>query len=242
VVEGYKVVFSPTALEDIESCLVWLEEEAPEKVVEWYAAIKAHINTLRELPEAHPVAPQNRLWGDEELGQLFFQGILSKCRILLCFSRSGFCAGQIELVILSPFDPVIMVSPFCQGYPKTGDNPPCQFSFDPLERSSAGSYLILMKQALLFGVIIVPLLISLLGLAGGEERTFQPRTLMKPLPAIEDAPFVKAGEVKSIDDKDLVLALAVNGHSRAYPINMLTGPRREIINDTLGGTSIAATW
>lgn len=99
-----------------------------------------------------------------------------------------------------------------------------------------------MKQAVLFGVIIVPLLISLLGLAGGEERTFQPRTLMKPLPAIEDAPFVKAGEVKSIDDKDLVLALAVNGHSRAYPINMLTGPRREIINDTLGGTSIAATW
>lgn len=83
---------------------------------------------------------------------------------------------------------------------------------------------------------------SLAGMAGCEERTFQPRTLMKPLPAIEDAPFIKAGEVNSIGDKDLVLALTLNGHSRAYPINMLTGPRREIINDTLGGTSIAATW
>ena len=26
------------------------------------------------------------------------------------------------------------------------------------------------------------------------------------------------------------------------PINMLTNPTREIINDTLGGRSIAATW
>jgi plasmid stabilization system protein ParE len=61
VVEGYKVAFSPPALEDLESSLAWLEEEAPEKVVEWDEAIKAHINTLRELPEAHPVAPQNGL-------------------------------------------------------------------------------------------------------------------------------------------------------------------------------------
>lgn len=98
--------------------------------------------------------------------------------------------------------------------------------------------LIEMKLAALLGMIMA----SLPGLAGGEERTFQPRTLMRPLPAIEDAPFVKAGEVKSIGDKDLVLALTHNDHSRAYPINMLNGPRREIINDTLGGAHIAATW
>ncbi|MFT6499022.1 MAG: hypothetical protein ACJAT6_001158, partial [Akkermansiaceae bacterium] len=47
---------------------------------------------------------------------------------------------------------------------------------------------------------------------------------------------------KSIGDKDLVLALTYNDHSRAYPINMLNGPQREIINDTLGGAHIAATW
>ena len=95
-----------------------------------------------------------------------------------------------------------------------------------------------MKPGLHFGILTA----SLIGLQACEERAFQPRTLMKPLPAIEDAPFVKAGEVKSIADRDLVLALTLDGHARAYPINMLTGPRREIINDTLGGTPIAATW
>jgi hypothetical protein len=34
----------------------------------------------------------------------------------------------------------------------------------------------------------------------------------------------------------------VKGESRADPINMLTGPQREIINDRLGGRAIAATW
>lgn len=65
---------------------------------------------------------------------------------------------------------------------------------------------------------------------------------MKPLPAIENAPFIKAPEVTTVDNDDLVLALSINSHARAYPINMLTGPRREIINDTLDGTAIAATW
>ena len=31
-------------------------------------------------------------------------------------------------------------------------------------------------------------------------------------------------------------------HARAYPINMLTGPHREIINDKIGETAFAATW
>jgi len=39
-----------------------------------------------------------------------------------------------------------------------------------------------------------------------------------------------------------VLAVTVGEQSRAYPINMLTGPEREILNDTLGGRAIAATW
>jgi len=43
-------------------------------------------------------------------------------------------------------------------------------------------------------------------------------------------------------DNELVLGLELNGEARAYPINMLTGPSREIINDTLGGIPIAATW
>lgn len=47
---------------------------------------------------------------------------------------------------------------------------------------------------------------------------------------------------KQILPKELVLGVEVNGVARAYPINMLTGPEREIINDELGGKAIAATW
>ena len=43
-------------------------------------------------------------------------------------------------------------------------------------------------------------------------------------------------------DHDLVLGVVVNNEARAYPINGLTGPAREIYNDQLGGRAIAATW
>jgi len=72
---------------------------------------------------------------------------------------------------------------------------------------------------------------------------FNPRNLMKPFRAIVNAPFITADEVTDqVTDNELVLGVVVNGAARAYPINMLTGPRREIINDTLGGQHIAATW
>lgn len=45
-----------------------------------------------------------------------------------------------------------------------------------------------------------------------------------------------------IGPDELVLGVIVNGEARAYPINMLTGPSREIINDKLGGKKIGATW
>ena len=47
---------------------------------------------------------------------------------------------------------------------------------------------------------------------------------------------------KDLSDDELVLGVVVEGQARAYPINMLTGPRREIVNDRLGDVPIAATW
>jgi hypothetical protein len=79
--------------------------------------------------------------------------------------------------------------------------------------------------------------------ADETKREFKPVTLMKPLPAIVDTQ-IQAGEDLEgrINNSELVLGVTVNGSARAYPINMLTGPRREIINDKLGGKAIAATW
>ena len=75
------------------------------------------------------------------------------------------------------------------------------------------------------------------------ERKFQPKTLMSPRKAIVDAPFITADQVKDqVDNSELVLGVVVEGQARAYPINMLTGPAREIINDRIGETDFAATW
>ncbi len=79
--------------------------------------------------------------------------------------------------------------------------------------------------------------------ADETKRDFKPVTLMKPLPAIVDAPIKTKEEMDGeINNDELVLGVSINGSSRAYPINMLNGPRREIINDKLGRKAIAATW
>ena len=64
------------------------------------------------------------------------------------------------------------------------------------------------------------------------------------IPAINNPPLVDPDDV-SVDylfDTDKVLGVVINGEARAYPINQLTGPRREIINDVLGELPLAATW
>lgn len=78
----------------------------------------------------------------------------------------------------------------------------------------------------------------------GQPPEFNPRVVIsRPFPPIKDAPVVSADEAdRFLDEGELVLGVVVDGKARAYPINMLTGPRREIINDTLGGEAIAATW
>ena len=75
------------------------------------------------------------------------------------------------------------------------------------------------------------------------QRDFQPRRVLAAQPAISDAPTKSADDVnRMINPSELVLGVTIGKESRAYPINMLTGPRREIINDQLGGRAFAATW
>ena len=77
----------------------------------------------------------------------------------------------------------------------------------------------------------------------GLTPVFNPRRVVPSQPVIIDVPFVAASEVnRQVYDKELVIGVEINGEARAYPINALTGPSREIINDTLGGRAIAASW
>ncbi len=44
----------------------------------------------------------------------------------------------------------------------------------------------------------------------------------------------------NLDPNELVMAVVIEGDARAYPVATLT--RREMVNDTVGGTPILVTW
>ncbi len=95
-------------------------------------------------------------------------------------------------------------------------------------------------MAKLFLVVAV---LGPVGLVGQEPREFNPRRVVPKFPPITEVKTLKAKDVKDeVTDAELVLGVVVGGVARAYPINMLTRPTREIINDVLGGRAIAATW
>jgi hypothetical protein len=76
-----------------------------------------------------------------------------------------------------------------------------------------------------------------------DRNDYNPTKVVPAFPPIVNPPAVVASEAEELlAPNELVLGVTVNGESRAYAINMLTGPSREIFNDQLGGQSIAATW
>ncbi len=76
-----------------------------------------------------------------------------------------------------------------------------------------------------------------------KQRDFRPRRLIPEQPPIVQFEVREVDEVaNTLDETELVIGVAIGEETRAYPINMLTGPRREIINDRLSDTEIAATW
>ena len=98
-----------------------------------------------------------------------------------------------------------------------------------------------LTSAVMKGVLMLMLVLT--GFVWAEEREFRPRQVVEPFEEIRDPKTVGVDEAgRFVKDEELVLGVVVKGEARAYPINMLTSPRREIINDKLGGQAIAATW
>ena len=88
-------------------------------------------------------------------------------------------------------------------------------------------------------------LFILVGLAvmAGAETEFKPRKVVKPFEVIKDAPVLDGREAEEfVSDDELGVGVVAGGKARAYPLNQLTNPSREIINDHLGGIDLAATW
>lgn len=76
-----------------------------------------------------------------------------------------------------------------------------------------------------------------------SPESFRPVPLLPRQPPITDFPVVAAANAaERLRDDELVLGVEIDGETRAYPLNMLNGPMREILNDTLGDRAIAVTW
>lgn len=79
--------------------------------------------------------------------------------------------------------------------------------------------------------------------AQADAPEFNPERLSPPFEPIVNAPFITAARVTNqIAADELVIGVEAGGQARAYPLNVLTGPTREVINDSLGGAPIAAVW
>ncbi len=75
-----------------------------------------------------------------------------------------------------------------------------------------------------------------------DRPAYRPQqVLFRPIRPIVNPKIETAAET-DLADNELVIGAVINGQARAWPINQLTGPLREIINDELGGTPVAATW
>jgi len=101
---------------------------------------------------------------------------------------------------------------------------------------------------LLFSPRLKSGLLPLLFLVAGSSDLasadgFNPQKVVKAFPVITNPRIVTIEEAgRFVEGNELVLGVVLGKQARAYPLNMLTNPTREIINDRLGGTAIAATW
>lgn len=97
---------------------------------------------------------------------------------------------------------------------------------------------------LAIGLAFAAVGVSVMGVSQRQPSDdFKPVRVVQAFPPITEFPVKPVREAHdSLNPSELVLGVTVGKESRAYPINMLTGPVREILNDKLGGQAIAATW
>ena len=76
-----------------------------------------------------------------------------------------------------------------------------------------------------------------------SPESFYPIQVVTRPPLVTDFKVMSVDEARGqIEDDELVLGVSIGGEARAYPLNVMTGPDREVFNDELGGRAIAATW
>ncbi len=60
------------------------------------------------------------------------------------------------------------------------------------------------------------------------------------IPSLVHPIFVPAGKATFLENSDKVIGITINGEAKAYPVKIMNW--HEVVNDTLGGMPIMATW
>lgn len=61
------------------------------------------------------------------------------------------------------------------------------------------------------------------------------------IPALFNPAYLSAGEAdRVLDSRELVLGFSLGGHSRAYPLRIMSW--HELINDTVAGSPVLVSW
>ena len=78
---------------------------------------------------------------------------------------------------------------------------------------------------------------------GQPSSEFRPRRLQAPSPPVTEFTVLPRSKADvQLNPSELVLGVSLGDESRAYPLDMISRPDREILNDVLGQTPIAVTW
>src|SRR5687767_13128251 len=86
-------------------------------------------------------------------------------------------------------------------------------------------------------------LVSAFTLSQSYAASFAPIRFLERQAPLTNLVVKSGADLSSVPaNEDLVVGITVNGEPRAYPLNTITRPPREIINDTLGGMAIVVTW
>ena len=89
-------------------------------------------------------------------------------------------------------------------------------------------------------VVVSTTCITLCGQCADGSRVERLRNTPPPLTRF---PVVSSSLARGLlKDKELVIGIEVDGQSRAYPLNLISRPERELINDTLAGQPILVSW
>jgi Protein of unknown function (DUF3179) len=95
-------------------------------------------------------------------------------------------------------------------------------------------------------LVLWVLMLSLATCGAADEATNRDRSDYTDMPAqrfpVRLDPLIVPATQASLKDVEMVIGVARGSDVRAYPVNLMYGPDKEAVNDTLGGTPVVTTW